>query len=287
MSCGVPTRPSSDPRRALLELLRAPRAAPRLRRVDEPRHDDVAANTLRRVLAARRHRQLDDARLAHAVGHRRGRRPRPRARRHVHDGAPARQHGGDGVLGAEEHAPQVGVHRQVPLQLRDVHERRRSDHHPGVVHQHVQPPEALDGLFDHRADLRRLRNVDFDEERIGARVAHQRHRPIGLRCVAVRHHDLRPLAGEEQRRRPADARGPARDDRYLVLQTACHRSSLLLPLPPGEGWGEGPLRRSCLRRNLAPASHSAQALTVAAGAPQVYQPRRSPGEGAPARSMVQ
>ena len=44
---------------------------------------------------------------------------------------------------------------------------------PGVVHEHIQAAEALDGRVDHRADLRRVAQVAGDRLGLRAQLAHQ------------------------------------------------------------------------------------------------------------------
>ena len=160
--------------------------------------------------------------LAHPVGDRVGGGTHPGARRDVDNGAPAPDHVGDRVLGAQEHPPQVGVQRQVPDQFRHLGQRRRADQDPGVVYQHIQLPEALDGLFHHVAHLGGLGDVGFHEQGIAPHLGCQGRRLPTLRYVAIGHRHPGALPGEEERRGPAHAGGATSDDRNFVLETACH-----------------------------------------------------------------
>src|SRR5262249_61097635 len=80
-------------------------------------------------------------------------------RRQVHDGtAAAGDHLPRDALQAKEHTLAVHAHDAVPVLLGEVH-HVGAPGHPGVVHEHVDPPEAVDDPADHAVDALEVPDV--------------------------------------------------------------------------------------------------------------------------------
>ena len=130
-----------------------------------------------------------------------------------------RDHLSRSLLGADDHAPRVDADDLVEVLLIDLHEVARSIH-PGVVEDHVELAESLDGRLDHGPHLRAVGDVDADR-RGGAAVRHDPVRDDPRRCRAeVGDDDLPALGCDRPARRRPDTAGAARDDHDAVLHTA-------------------------------------------------------------------
>ena len=108
----------------------------------------------------------------------------------------------------------LGVDR---VDLAPVGERRRLDiaenADAGAVDEDVEAAKCGDDRVDHRAPARFVGHV-LHEHEIGVRP-----KRLEARLVAVGRGDLGALAMEQRRRRPADARGRAGDQRDLAGET--------------------------------------------------------------------
>ena len=85
---------------------------------------------------------------------------------------------------------------------------------PGVVDEHVERAEALDGRRDHRVDLVGFAHVGGDEEPAVGQV-------FGL--VAAADRDVRAGVGEALRDAPPDAATPAGDEHDAGRRSAATR----------------------------------------------------------------
>ncbi|MOA12074.1 hypothetical protein D3C78_1320400 [compost metagenome] len=88
----------------------------------------------------------------------------------------------------------------------------------GVVDQHVDAAEALDGQRHRAAHRLGVGDVAAQAEGLGVEVLLQvLGETVQRGLVEVEDHQLRPGLGEAQHQRPADSRAAAGDQRHLVL----------------------------------------------------------------------
>jgi len=107
-----------------------------------------------------------------------------------------------------EDAPQVDLLDPAPPGLVRLQEMALGVDQPGVVDQHVQRPESLEGRFEEAVHIGRRGDVAGHGQRVVA--GRLRYGPGGLR-IDVGHHQARALFGEAERDRAPDA-GPATSD---------------------------------------------------------------------------
>src|SRR3990172_933870 len=119
---------------------------------------------------------------------------------------------------AVEGAVQVGAHHRCPLLCRHPAEGAVPAD-PGVVHEHVQTAQLLDGGLHQLLDLLMVRNVCLDLQRPYAAFGDGLYHLVGGRFVlAVIDHHRSALLPQLQGNGAAYAPGCARDQRYLILQ---------------------------------------------------------------------
>jgi hypothetical protein len=136
----------------------------------------------------------------------------------VHDRArPSGDHVRERELGHQERALEARVHLGIPLVL-GATERVVLDVDPGVVEQHVEPPERIDGLPDRALAVVRPADVGRDEDGSApGRVDLLLDLAAAVR-VATDHGDGGAFVREQDGGGPADARGRPRDQRHLAVQ---------------------------------------------------------------------
>ena len=130
----------------------------------------------------------------------------------------------------------------VPLHVGHVDEHPVPED-PGVVHEHVEPPEGLNGGIDETLGALPVRHVLAVGHRLAAETADLLHdlagrpgrspRPIDFSAEVVDDH-LRTLAGQLDRLGSADPPACAGDDRHAPFtDPSSHRDSLLRAPSPG------------------------------------------------------
>ena len=92
---------------------------------------------------------------------------------------------------------------------------------PGVVHEDVEPAEAIRRLLDEARGVDLAPHVGFDEERLTAARLDLRHDALAAIGVAVGKRHLRAFRHEPSHRGLTDARRPAGDGGDLPTQS-CH-----------------------------------------------------------------
>lgn len=210
----------------LRQRLRGIAHLPAHRRIGAARQQCVHPNAAPAELHRQRLRQADQPRLAGRIGRRAGKRRgvADEGGGENHRARAARQHGGDLIFGAVVGAGQVGFQHLAPFWRGECQRRPQRPQRAGVVEGDIQPAEFVD----------RRRRQPFGEGFI-AHVARHRERPAALAPNVLHQlrqqpltpgaqHQRSPLAGEQQRRRPADPRTGAADHRHLAVQCV-HRSS--------------------------------------------------------------
>src|SRR6266540_2183270 len=193
------------------------------RRLDPPRADRVHADPPAGVFECRRPSQPDDTVLRGVVG------AQIRVPHHARDGSrvddrpePLRCHLTQLVLHAKEDAGQVDGEDAAPRFIVVLDDRRVGAFDAGVVEGAVQPAKLLDRGLDDRFHSLRDGDVAADEDRPCPPLADEPCRLTALLRVDVGEHEYRALLGEEERRRPPDARGRSGDERDLVLEERSH-----------------------------------------------------------------
>ena len=245
-------------------------------------HEDAAAGEVDGELA----REVDDAALDRAV--------RDVARRADHavlrgdeDEPAARladgllpEHRAHGALAAAEDAGQADVEHRVPVVLAGLQEalRVRAGQH-GVRHHHVEAPAELQRGVDQRVDVAQRPHVGLHEARRAARVRDQgvgRLAALARLAPDVADDDVRPLAGEGQAHRAAEAGRAAGDDDGAALEPphrpapAAASARSRCPVPRG---------RRGRARNRPRGAPSTSAPSTTTGSP-----RRSTWRGRPSSS---
>jgi hypothetical protein len=114
------------------------------------------------------------------------------------------QHGRDLVLHREPHAGEVRADDSVPCSFRRFGEGTGATHRARVVEGAVQAPIGPHDALDHCPDVVLARDIGAHEERIAAVALDLADRLLALCLTTCGNGDLRPFAGERQRRRPAD-----------------------------------------------------------------------------------
>ncbi len=129
------------------------------------------------------------------------------------------QHGLDGELAGEEHAPTVHGHHTVPVLRSRLHDGIQRDD-AGVGHKYVYASEALDGRTYHASRVLHDRDVPDDGLDLRARSCQPLSQPRETGLVHIRDDEARLFVGEELGGRLSDAlRGP-RDYGHLSTQPA-------------------------------------------------------------------
>ena len=105
---------------------------------------------------------------------------------------------GQGGVGAVEQAQEVEVHHPAPLLGRSAFDRPQ-EHHPGVVHHGVEPPQLGHRQIDHPTDLVLVGDVGLVDLHL-----HLTPDPRGQVLQAV------PAPGGEGQRRPLGRQGERR-----------------------------------------------------------------------------
>src|SRR5207237_5487953 len=124
----------------------------------------------------------------------------------------------------EVHAADVDRHHPVE-ELRAGLLDRAHAADPGVVEQHVDPPEPLGGPPGESFGLGLVRDVDGVRGGDRARRLYLPGRGLSRGRVDVGHHDGRALAGEDEGAGPADPRAGPGDEADLSLEP--HQESLV------------------------------------------------------------
>src|SRR5215213_2537527 len=106
------------------------------------------------------------------------------------------QHGLDGELAGEEHAPPVHGHHTVPVLWRRLHDGIQRDD-AGVGHKHVYAPEGLGGRTYHASRVLHDRDVPDDSLDLGARPGQPLPQPRETSLVHIGDNEARPLPGEQ------------------------------------------------------------------------------------------
>ena len=195
----------------------------------------------------------------------------------LHAAATLLDHRRQRVLGDQEGRLQVDGHDPVPHRLVHVDDLRVVGN-PGIVHDHVDAAEPLDGGSAHRLDRRRLGQVGGDGEGLAAGT--------GDRFQRVRRPRLAPRVNRNRRAlrriglgdRAPDAACRSRDERPLAFQTYSHGS---LPKTADSVTGPSKRRRD---RSAAPC-RSRAAPTPGLRARSVPSPSRSPSGPAQGRGV--
>jgi hypothetical protein len=116
----------------------------------------------------------------------------------------------------QEVAPHVHVHHPVPVrQGRSQQARLNPD--PGVVNQHIESPELLDGQVHRARYSSRIASVS-DHEPALADIAEHPLRAQAQLLIPPGHHDPRALSQEPAGNGKADAGGAPGDQHLLTLQ---------------------------------------------------------------------
>ena len=150
--------------------------------------------------------------------------------------APPAQHGLDGELAGEEHAPSVHGHHAVPVLWRRLHDGIQRDD-AGVGHEHVYAPEALDGRTYHASRVFHDRDVPNDSLDLSTGSGQPLPQPRETGFVHVGDDEARLLPGEELGGCLSDTLRGSRDyshfratcrvpvlsppSRYLLRRTRC------------------------------------------------------------------
>jgi hypothetical protein len=137
----------------------------------------------------------------------------------------------DAVLHPEEHASEVDHDHAFEILDRAFRCGCLLAFDACVVEEDVEAAETLDGGADHPGNVVLIGNVGQDRDGMPAGPFDLICDVLGAALFPVGYNDVRPLAGEEQRRRPADPGGTAGDDRCLPVESAhrCPPSRALSP----------------------------------------------------------
>src|SRR5438132_10829498 len=197
---------------------------------DVARIHRVDADVFRRELHREHTGHGVERALRRRVDDQRRRRLRARDRADVDDGPARRPEVLDRLLGREKRAEDVRVEVPAVLGLRDLFQRLEVVH-PGVVHEHVEPPERLARLREEPPDVAHLRDVTLDGDRRAAGLLDLGDDALGARLARRVIHDHRSAPGGQLLRDPgADAFRRPGDPRYLARQL-CHESSCSREVP--------------------------------------------------------
>ena len=117
-----------------------------------------------------------------------------------------------------DHAPEVDADHPLPVLERDL-PGRAAGVHTGVVAEHVDGPEVLDGTRGERVDRGGGSDVGGNADDLGGgRRSDLRNRQVQPARVQIGHHDAHALGGKALAEGAADAAGGAGHDRNLALE---------------------------------------------------------------------
>ncbi len=139
----------------------------------------------------------------------------------------------------------VGVEDERPFRIRDRLDRA-DPHHPGDVHQNVEPVEPAHGLFRRVADARVAAHVDGEERGLAACRGAEPRRFRAAFLVQVGDHDRRAFFREALGDRSADAGRGADEQRTAPSQAggtgsgSCRRIPCAISQVGGGGIPFGP-----------------------------------------------